>query len=122
MTYADGGTLEQHCAVVFSTFCCSKTFEPTYFPEPERLEIGMNLQVDSNVAASFPSPRVPSFGTLAKGSKAAPSEASMNYARKWHEAGSKRVESMLENGTNQARKWHKPGSRVARTRLENGTN
>ena len=45
----------------------------------------------------------------------------MNYARKWHEAGSKRVESRVENGTNQARKWYKPGSKMERTRLENGT-
>ena len=46
----------------------------------------------------------------------------MSYARKWHEAGSKRVESRVENGTNQARKWYKPGSKMERTRLENGTN
>ena len=93
MTCADGGTLEKHRAVVFSTFCCSKKkFKPTYIHEPERLEIGMNLQLSSNVAALFPSPRVCSLGTLAKGIKAAPSEANMNYARKWHEAGSKRVE------------------------------
>ena len=50
---------------------------------------------------------------LGKGNKAAESEASMNYARKWHEVGSKRVESRVENGTNQARKWHKPGSNEA---------
>ena len=42
---------------------------------------------------------------LGKGNKAAASEATMNYARKWHEAGSKRVEGKVENGTNQARKW-----------------
>ena len=54
----------------------------------------------------------------------------MNYARKCHEAGSKRVESVLENGTNQARKWHEHGSKMirqlgskmAQTRLEKGTN
>ena len=61
----------------------------------------------------------------------------MNYARKCHEAGSKRVESVLENGTNQARngtnqarKWHEHGSKMVRqlgskmaqTRLEKGTN
>ena len=53
----------------------------------------------------------------------------MNYARKWHEMGSKRVESRVENGTDQARKWYKPGSKIERTRLEmertrleNGTN
>ena len=52
----------------------------------------------------------------------------MNYARKWHEAGSKRVKACsemartgLENGTNQARKWQEPGSKMVRTRLENGT-
>ena len=59
---------------------------------------------------------------LGKGNKAAASEASMNYARKWHEAGSKRVKSRVENGTNKARKWYKPGSKMERTRLENGTN
>ena len=59
---------------------------------------------------------------LGKGNKAAASEASMNYARKWHEAGSKRVESRVENGTNKAQKWYKPGSKMERTRLENGTN
>ena len=46
----------------------------------------------------------------------------MNYARKWHEAGSKRVESRVENDTNQDRKWQKQGSKMERTRLENGTN
>ena len=53
----------------------------------------------------------------------------MNYARKWHEAGSKRVESRVKNETNQAQKWHKlgsnegqPGSKMAQTGLENGTN
>ena len=40
----------------------------------------------------------------------------MNYARKWHEPGSKRVESRVEKGTNQARKWHKQGSKMTRTR------
>ena len=59
---------------------------------------------------------------LGKGNEAAASEASMNYARKRHEAGSKRVESRVENDTNQARKWYKPGSKMERTRLENGTN
>ena len=66
---------------------------------------------------------------LGKGNKAAASKASMNYARKWHEAGSKRVESRVKNGTNQAQKWHKlgsnegqPGSKMAQTGLENGTN
>ena len=46
----------------------------------------------------------------------------MNYARKWHEVDSKRVEGRVENSTNQARKWYKPGSEMERTRLENGTN
>ena len=87
--YADRGTLEQQCAVVFSRFCYSNQFEPKCTPEPERLEIDMNLQVASNAVALFPSPRVPSLGILREGNKAAVSEASMNQARKWHEPGSK---------------------------------
>ena len=46
----------------------------------------------------------------------------MNYARKWHEAGSKITRSRIENGTNQARKWHKLGSKMARTRHEKSSN
>ena len=52
---------------------------------------------------------------LGKGNKEAASEANMNCARKWHEAGSKRVESRVKNGTNQSEK-------MVQTRLENGTN
>ena len=93
MTCADGGTLEKTPrSCILYILLLQKKFKPTYIHEPERLEIGMNLQLSSNVAALFLSPRVCSLGTLAKGIKAAPSEANMNYARKWHEAGSKRVE------------------------------
>ena len=78
----------------------------------------MNLQVASNATGLFPSPRGPSLGTLGEGNKAGAKEASTNYARKWHEAGSKRVESRLESGTNQTVKWYEPGSKKERTRLE----
>ena len=62
------------------------------------------------------------LGTRSEGNKAAASEPSMNYARKWHEAIWKRLQSWLENRTNQAWKWHKPVSKMARIRLENSTN
>ena len=82
----------------------------------------MNLQVASNAAALFPSQRVRSLGTLGKGNRPVASEASMNYARKWHEPGSKMVQTRIENGTNQARKWHEQGSKMARTGQEKSTN
>ena len=56
-------------------------------PESEKLEIGMNLQVASNCASLL--------GTLGERKKAAASEPSMNCAQKWHEAGSKRIQSRL---------------------------
>ena len=106
----------------------------------------MNLQVASNEASLFPSPRVPFSEPSAKevrrlhrslangmnqarkgykaGSKMAPTrlENGTNQARKGYKAGSKMAPTRLENGTNQARKWHEPGSKMAQTRLENGTN
>ena len=45
----------------------------------------------------------------------------MSYAREWHEAGSKKVESRLKNGTNQARERYKPGLKMTRTRHEKST-
>ena len=54
--------------------------------------------------------------------KVAASEANMNYARKWHEAGLKITQTRIENGTNLARKWYELALKMAWTRLEKGTN
>ena len=106
------------------TVCCSNQFEPTCIPEPERLEIGMNLQVASNEASLFPSPRVPFSEPSAKEVRRLHRSLAndMNQARKWHQPGSKMAQTRLEKDTKQARKWHKPGSKMAQTRLESGTN
>ena len=118
-------------------FASPKNSSQRPFSEPQRYENRHERTSSLQCSALFPSLRARRLGTLGKGNKAAASETNVNYARKWHEAGSKRVkkqarkkhergskivQTRLEIWTNGARKWNEPGSEMAQTRLERGSN